>query len=410
MFHQLFRHRGTGGYEDCSCSEEHLPLCSLVLNDQTSMTQKQYTPIMSNRNWEVFPGRNKFYCDGRIIMTRNNGVFYFTVVLIVITSGLFFAFDCPYLFSNVSPAVPVVAAWLFIFVMSSLLRTAFSDPGIVPRASLEEAAYIEKTLETPNQDTQTYRPPPRVKEITINGQAVKLKFCFTCKIFRPPRASHCSMCDNCVERFDHHCPWVGNCVGKRNYKFFFMFLVSLSIYCSYLFAFVVTHLVMLSQGEESFISAMKKSPASILEAIVCFFSIWSIVGLTGFHSYLVASNQTTNEDIKGSFSSRSGQGNVNPFSEGSVWKNCAAVLCGPFHPSLINRRGVIIPEPPASDKYGAVRPVDTAPMSPVAPNSKNGVTHDAKKAEEHSNLLPKDQEQDSLQADSERGLVKLSSV
>ena len=45
-----------------------------------------------------------------------------------------------------SPAVPVVAAWLFIFVMSSLLRTAFSDPGIVPRASLEEAAYIEKTL------------------------------------------------------------------------------------------------------------------------------------------------------------------------------------------------------------------------------------------------------------------------
>ena len=70
-----------------------MPLCSLVLNDQTSMTQKQYTPIMSNRNWEVFPGRNKFYCDGRIIMTRNNGVFYFTVVLIVITSGLFFAFE-----------------------------------------------------------------------------------------------------------------------------------------------------------------------------------------------------------------------------------------------------------------------------------------------------------------------------
>lgn len=57
------------------------------------MTQKQYTPIMSKRNWEVFPGRNKFYCNGRFIMTRNNGVFYFTVVLIVITSGLFFTFE-----------------------------------------------------------------------------------------------------------------------------------------------------------------------------------------------------------------------------------------------------------------------------------------------------------------------------
>lgn len=54
--------------------------------------------------------------------------------------------SCPYLFENVSPAAPFVAAWLFIFVMATLLRTAFSDPGIVPRASAEEAAYIEKTL------------------------------------------------------------------------------------------------------------------------------------------------------------------------------------------------------------------------------------------------------------------------
>lgn len=345
-------------------------------------------------------------------MARNNGVFYFTVVLIVVTSGLFFAFDSPYLYKTVSPAVPLIGAWLFIFVMSTLLRTAFSDPGIVPRASAEEAAYIEKTLETPNQDSQTYRPPPRVKEISINGQTVKLKFCFTCKIFRPPRASHCSMCDNCVERFDHHCPWVGNCVGKRNYKFFFMFLVSLSIYCCYLFAFVVTHLVMLSQGEDnSFISAMKQSPASILEAIICFFSIWSIVGLTGFHSYLVGSNQTTNEDIKGSFSSRSGQGNVNPYSRGSVLENCAEVLCGPLQPSLINRRGVIIPEPPESDKYGAVRTTTTAPISPTQLGSTNGVRHDASRGEDEQNkLLPRAQEQDSLQADSEKGLVKLSSV
>ncbi|XP_071575838.1 palmitoyltransferase ZDHHC9 isoform X2 [Temnothorax nylanderi] len=251
------------------------------------------------RKWELFPGRNRFCCDGRVMMAPQTGVFYVTVCLIVGTSGLFFGFDCPYLALHVTPAIPVIGALLFIFVMSALFRTSFSDPGVIPRATPDEAAYIEKQIEVPNNDnSKTYRPPPRTKEVLIRGQPVKLKYCFTCKIFRPPRASHCSLCDNCV-------------VTKDN---------------------------------KPFLEVVKLSPSSVIVGVVCFFSLWSILGLAGFHTYLTSSNQTTNEDIKGSFTNRRGQDNFNPYSQGNICGNCFYVLCGPAPPSLIDRRGIVTPE------------------------------------------------------------------
>uniref|UniRef100_A0A3Q2QR07 Palmitoyltransferase n=1 Tax=Fundulus heteroclitus TaxID=8078 RepID=A0A3Q2QR07_FUNHE len=280
------------------------------------------------RKWQVFPGRNRFYCDGRIMMARQAGVFYLTLVLILLTCGLFFAFDCPYLASHLSPAIPAVGAALFVFVMGMLLRASFSDPGVLPRATPDEAADLERQIAntTKSHSTGCSKPPPRTREVLINGQTVKLKYCFTCKIFRPPRASHCSLCDNCVERFDHHCPWVGNCVGRRNYRFFYLFILSLSFLTIFIFAFVVTHVVHRSK-RTGFLTTLKDSPV-----VVCFFSVWSIVGLSGFHTYLISSNQTTNEDIKGTWSKKEGKDNYNPYSYGSVLTNCCSALCGPLPP------------------------------------------------------------------------------
>ena len=49
-------------------------------------------------------------------------------------------------------------------------------------------------------------------------------FCFTCDTQKKVRTRHCKRCKRCVRRFDHHCPWTGNCVGLFNGKFFIQFL------------------------------------------------------------------------------------------------------------------------------------------------------------------------------------------
>lgn len=100
-----------------------------------------------------------------------------------------------------------------------LFMTSGRDPGIIPRNS-----------KPPESDEYTYTPSmewinnkvgdiklPRTKDVTVNGRTIKVKFCDTCLLYRPPRASHCSICNNCVQKFDHHCPWVGQCIGVVSY-------------------------------------------------------------------------------------------------------------------------------------------------------------------------------------------------
>ena len=71
-----------------------------------------------------------------------------------------------------------------------------------------------------------------VTQGTFNAHPVltqSLKFCDTCHIFRPPRTIHCNVCDCCIRGFDHHCIWLGTCIGERNYAAFLGFVSILNI-------------------------------------------------------------------------------------------------------------------------------------------------------------------------------------
>ena len=65
---------------------------------------------------------------------------------------------------------------------------------------------------------------PINEQIGIKPRIFTERECTTCNIIRPPGASHCSVCDNCVLDFDHHCGFISNCVGKRNHKYFYLFI------------------------------------------------------------------------------------------------------------------------------------------------------------------------------------------
>ncbi|KIH58208.1 hypothetical protein ANCDUO_11588 [Ancylostoma duodenale] len=244
-----------------------------------------------------------------IIMARQINVFVFTLFLISTTLTLFFVFDAPFLYNEVSPALPILATVLSLLVLVSLFKTSFSDPGILPRAPNMEVAertrqHFHEVISDPdyNPDTSVLPDPPRTKQCCCSSLASTADF-KPLAVFQQLgayiiRANLCS--GVCVPDGAHKVPVFCSCGISRT---------------------------------EQFLNAVKKSPISLIVVLICFFSIWSIVGLAGFHTYLVATNQTTNEDIKGTFSNkRRPQQVINPYSFNSVLQNCCWRLCGPEPP------------------------------------------------------------------------------
>ncbi|CAJ1452366.1 unnamed protein product [Effrenium voratum] len=123
------------------------------------------------------------------------------------------------------------------------------------------------------------------------------KECQKCFRSKPPRAHHCSVCKRCVLKMDHHCPWINNCVGFNNYRYFCLFMLYLALGCLYVVV-MGYHLFLRSvvplrrrPAKMSFADAQCMTLSWLIS--LCIFLALCLLG--GFHLYLVLTNQTTIE-------------------------------------------------------------------------------------------------------------------
>ena len=200
-----------------------------------------------------------------------------------------------------------------------LLLSAFTNPGYLPKQEPPFAIGPKgaPTISFYTASQKELKNPLDNKSVALphGYSTMKLKYCKTCLIVRPPRASHCSYCNVCVEKFDHHCPWIGNCVGKRNYRYFLGLLSSLM-------ALVVTNIAGCLVGILEFADTSGGYlGVTIFLACLYFMILWFVFGLWGYHLYLLGSSQTTVEKIKKVWQGLQG----NPYSNGA-WANVWAVV------------------------------------------------------------------------------------
>uniref|UniRef100_A0AAG5D277 Palmitoyltransferase n=1 Tax=Anopheles atroparvus TaxID=41427 RepID=A0AAG5D277_ANOAO len=97
-----------------------------------------------------------------------------------------------------------VGHWLLLNVVYNFYKAASTSPGFPP-------------------------------EKELIAEAVSI--CKKCISPKPPRTHHCSVCSRCVLKMDHHCPWLNNCVGYNNHRYFFLYMLYTTIGTLFIISF-----------------------------------------------------------------------------------------------------------------------------------------------------------------------------
>ncbi|CAH9098660.1 unnamed protein product [Cuscuta europaea] len=270
----------------------------LVVMDHTGLTPAQLASDKNHRQVAFFLGNaRKLFekrCDGNHWLGKLAKLGFAPLLWCII-----FLLIVTYIHSVImAPGLPKLTAagalfaWLGVFISTSGLvmfyKCSSNDPGYI-RVSLRDS-----------HDTKDDEP---LLKVEVNHPALVAgnwsQLCSTCKIVRPLRAKHCSTCDRCVEQFDHHCPWVSNCIGKKNKWDFFMFLVLEVLAMLITGAVTLTRILTDPLAPSSFGAWLNHTGTQHIGAIMFlladFFLCSGVTVLTVTQASQIAYNITTNE-------------------------------------------------------------------------------------------------------------------
>ena len=244
-------------------------------------------------------GNNKFICNNKIMLGNKYHHMIISFILITIPTILFILT----MFKLKNITLAIINLIVYILVILFLFMGGCSEPGIVER----------------NNEYSFYDNRKSVIKMNIKGHIVGLNYCYTCFHFRPPRTSHCAECDNCVEKFDHHCLWMGTCVGKRNYKYFYFLVTLVTFFCVITFIssayYVVNYFKIYLKKEKTKNNLEIIIYLCIVGFISIMFLIFFLTKLFFLHTYLVSSGLTFYEHIKKRYFVSLG---IKPYSRGCL--------------------------------------------------------------------------------------------
>ncbi|KNB45983.1 putative protein s-acyltransferase [Blastocystis sp. subtype 4] len=184
--------------------------------------------------------------------------------------------------------------------------SAFFESNELISSMCDEEEKSPQTL--PTSPSQTHQSTSNLVRQTnyiclYRNHIISIPFCKDCKRFIPPRGYHCRHCGICVRVFDHHCPWVANCVGYRNHRFFVWFLVFGVLSCIsgmvIMSVFFVTYILnLLDEGLKiEFWRMILDTWPCILYSVECVVFIAPLLNLAIYHCRISARNMTTHEEI-----------------------------------------------------------------------------------------------------------------